>query len=95
MLTCIQVTRERNSSRNESLSELILSSLLKDFDLKMDAIRLAVKWGQPRVIRRTLQQSYESDLKRLSRALEEALVMKNEKVIEESLFRSNLELNLD
>ena len=70
-----------NDEDNNDLKSVILKALLNDFDNTMDAIRLAVQWRDPQIIKFQLQESKEDDPAGLANALEAALITKSSDVV--------------
>ena len=58
-----------------SLDEVLLKAVLDDCETSTQAIRLAVKWGDPRITRHQLEDTMEESADGLKTELEEALLM--------------------
>ncbi|KAL3899604.1 MAG: hypothetical protein SGPRY_012617 [Prymnesium sp.] len=77
----ISFFRVGNKAEDDGLNDTIMKSLLNDFARSMDAIRLAVKWRNPSIIKFQLQETLEDDRRRLASALEAALLTKSADVV--------------
>ncbi|KAL1503694.1 hypothetical protein AB1Y20_012167 [Prymnesium parvum] len=77
--------RVHGDQEHDDLKSLVMKALLNDLDSTTEAIRLAVKWQKPDIIRFQLQESKEDDRDGLATALEDALLSKSVHVVKELL----------
>lgn len=69
-------------SAGNDLDMRILTSLLSDVEKTMEAVKLAVSWGEPTIIRTQLDQCKEHDKSGLAESFERALLTDNASVAE-------------
>ena len=75
------IPRRRLQDLEKSLDMVGLEAILSDCEETMDAIMLAVQWGEPAIIQNQLDASKAHDSAGLARAFEEALRRRNAEVV--------------